>query len=141
MSLTIRQIDTMLYKYQQIFTYLHPSDLKVSLLTNFVLWTPTIAPPVSSIYFAPTTFASPTWKSCEVRKYDQEWIHPLKHCSHAFGAIPVCKRLGKQKNPGKRILKGHATVLPIIKSPGCGQAAFKLLFVLRALLAAQNMFA
>lgn len=69
--MTIRQIDTKLYKYQQIFTYLYPSDLKVSLLTNLVLWTPTIAPPVSSIYFAPTTFASP-WKGWEVRKYEQE---------------------------------------------------------------------
>lgn len=27
----------------------------------------------------------------------------MKHCSHAFGAIPVCKHLGKQKNPGKRM--------------------------------------
>lgn len=37
------------------------------------------------------------------RNEQEDWIHPLKHCSHAFGAIPVCKRLGKQKNPGKRM--------------------------------------
>ena len=104
-----QQIDTKLCKYQQIFTsYLHHSDLKISLLIIFVLWHPTIAPPVSSIYFAPTTFASPTWKVCEVRKSEQEeWIYPLTHCSYPFGAIPVnawvSKRMQEKERKGSCI--------------------------------------